>query len=95
MTLQVEVVSEDELDAQGALAGKKSASTDNVSQMRAHAPSSDSVRVVDASEPARPTNLNARYTFATYVVGSASRLAHAASQSVSERPGGAYNPLFL
>jgi chromosomal replication initiator protein len=95
VTLQVEVVSEDELDAQGALAGKKSASTDTASQVRAHTPSSDSVRVIDASEPARPTNLNARYTFATYVVGSASRLAHAASQSVSERPGGAYNPLFL
>ena len=95
VTLQVEVVSEDELDAQGALAAKKSASTDNTTQTRAHTPSSDSVRVVDTSEPARPTNLNARYTFATYVVGSASRLAHAASQSVSERPGGAYNPLFL
>jgi chromosomal replication initiator protein len=63
--------------------------------VRAQTPSSDSVRIVDAGEPARPTNLNARYTFATYVVGSASRLAHAASQSVSERPGGAYNPLFL
>ena len=95
VTLQVEVVSEDELDAQGALTGKKGASADSASQARTHTPPSDSVRVVDASEPTRPTNLNARYTFATYVVGSASRLAHAASQSVSERPGGAYNPLFL
>jgi chromosomal replication initiator protein len=95
VTLQVEVVSDEELDAHGALAGKKSAQADNASPSRVNSPTSDSVRVVDASEPVRPTNLNARYTFATYVVGSASRLAHAASQSVSERPGGAYNPLFL
>jgi chromosomal replication initiator protein len=95
VTLQVEVVSEAELDAHGALAGKRSASTDGATPLHAAAPAGDAVRVVDASEPTRPTNLNARYTFATYVVGSASRLAHAASQSVSERPGGAYNPLFL
>jgi len=95
VTLQVEVVGDDELDAQGALAGKNGAQADNASPSRVNSPTGDSVRVVDASEPARPTNLNARYTFATYVVGSASRLAHAASQSVSERPGGAYNPLFL
>lgn len=95
VTLQVEVVSEAELDAHGAIAGKRSASTDGATPLHAAAPAGDAVRVVDASEPTRPTNLNARYTFATYVVGSASRLAHAASQSVSERPGGAYNPLFL
>jgi chromosomal replication initiator protein len=41
------------------------------------------------------TNLNPRYTFATFIVGSANRLAHAASLSVAERPGHAYNPLFL
>jgi chromosomal replication initiator protein len=41
------------------------------------------------------TNLNARYTFANFIVGSANRLAHAASLSVAERPGHAYNPLFL
>ncbi|MFZ9971490.1 MAG: chromosomal replication initiator protein DnaA [Candidatus Limnocylindrus sp.] len=95
VTLQVEVVSEEELDAHGAPAGKKSASADSASPSRTAASAGDAVRVVDTSEPTRPTNLNARYTFATYVVGSASRLAHAASQSVSERPGGAYNPLFL
>jgi len=95
VTLQVEVVSEEELDAHGAPAGKKNASADSASPSRTAASAGDAVRVVDTSEPTRPTNLNARYTFATYVVGSASRLAHAASQSVSERPGGAYNPLFL
>ena len=39
--------------------------------------------------------LNARYTFGNFIVGSANRLAHAASLSVAERPGHAYNPLFL
>ncbi len=41
------------------------------------------------------SNLNARYTFGNFIVGSANRLAHAASLSVAERPGHAYNPLFL
>jgi chromosomal replication initiator protein len=41
------------------------------------------------------SNLNPRYTFSNFIVGSANRLAHAASLSVAERPGHAYNPLFL
>jgi chromosomal replication initiator protein len=41
------------------------------------------------------SNLNARYNFGNFIVGSANRLAHAASLSVAERPGHAYNPLFL
>lgn len=103
VTLTVEVVSEAELDAHGAL-GSRSKSLPTTSGLTAESGagvsasasrSGDAVRIVDASEPTRPTNLNARYTFATYVVGSGTRLAHAASQSVSERPGGAYNPLFL
>jgi len=41
------------------------------------------------------TFINPRYTFNNFIVGSANRLAHAASLSVAERPGHAYNPLFL
>ncbi len=44
---------------------------------------------------AATTYLNPRYTFSNFIVGSANRLAHAASLSVAERPGHAYNPLFL
>ena len=94
VTLSVEVVSDSELDAHGALTAKGKGVVAADVAPRAAA-SQESVRIVDRDSSTRATNLNARYTFATYVVGAANRLAHAASLSVSERPGGAYNPLFL
>ncbi|MBV9670868.1 MAG: chromosomal replication initiator protein DnaA, partial [Acidobacteriales bacterium] len=39
--------------------------------------------------------LNPRYTFENFVIGSANQFAHAAAQAVAERPSKAYNPLFL
>jgi len=39
--------------------------------------------------------LRPHYTFDTYIVGRSNRLAHAAAVAVSERPGRAYNPLFI
>lgn len=41
------------------------------------------------------TNLNQKYTFENYVVGSFNELAFAASQAVIEKPGKIYNPLFV
>lgn len=41
------------------------------------------------------TNLNPRYTFDSFIVGSSNELAHAAMQAVVESVGRKYNPLFV
>lgn len=43
----------------------------------------------------RSDNLNPRYTFDNFVVGTFNELAHAAAQAVVKSPGIAYNPLFV
>jgi chromosomal replication initiator protein len=48
-----------------------------------------------AAPMAAGSPLNARYTFDSFVVGQSNRLAHAASLAIVDRPGNAYNPLFL
>jgi len=40
-------------------------------------------------------NLNSEYTFNNFIVGSSNRFAFTASMAVAEKPGKAYNPLFL
>lgn len=40
-------------------------------------------------------NLKATYVFQNFVVGESNKMAHAASVSVAENPGSAFNPLFL
>ncbi len=48
-----------------------------------------------SSQLGNSIKLSPNYTFERFVVGSSNQLAHAASLAVAERPGEAYNPLFL
>ncbi|OGD66258.1 hypothetical protein A3F08_02580 [Candidatus Berkelbacteria bacterium RIFCSPHIGHO2_12_FULL_36_9] len=43
----------------------------------------------------KPGELNPKYTFETYIVGSSNRLAHATSIAVASEPGTKHNPLFI
>ena len=43
----------------------------------------------------RHPQLNPRYTFAEFVIGSGNQFAHAAAQAVADQPGDKYNPLFI
>jgi chromosomal replication initiator protein len=82
----------------GADAGDEPAAGPSLPERPPATPSTQHVRV-EATRvgggDGGTTNINPRYTFANFIVGSANRLAHAASLSVAERPGHAYNPLFL
>ncbi|MHB0859192.1 MAG: chromosomal replication initiator protein DnaA [Anaerolineae bacterium] len=51
--------------------------------------------VAGAQDDAELTRVNPRYTFDSFVVGQANRLAHAGCLAVAENPGVAYNPLFV
>jgi chromosomal replication initiator protein len=62
---------------------------------RDEAPSAKPDMVDVYEQPSRPSTMNPRYLFDTFVVGSGNRLAHAACQAVAEKPARAYNPLFL
>lgn len=46
-------------------------------------------------EPDEETNLNPRYQFSNFIVGSFNELANAAVLAVAKNPGLAYNPLFI
>lgn len=43
----------------------------------------------------KETNLNPRYTFANFIIGSFNELAQAAAWAVAKKPGLVYNPLFV
>lgn len=46
-------------------------------------------------EPDIASNLNPKYTFESFIVGNTNRLAYAVARKVAEKPGKAYNPLYL
>jgi len=48
-----------------------------------------------ATEESHTSPLNPKFSFATFVVGSCNRFAHAAARSVADHPARSYNPLFL
>ncbi len=54
-----------------------------------------STRIPQAAPEQTGLRLNAKYTFATFIVGASNHLAHAAAQAVAANPGYSYNPLFL
>ncbi|MFH1292301.1 MAG: chromosomal replication initiator protein DnaA [bacterium] len=62
---------------------------------------SQSITTTALNPPPKPMGgvdrfgLNSKYVFERYVVGSGSELASAASQAVVNKPGEAYNPLFI
>lgn len=49
----------------------------------------------DIAEHIKKLNINPKYTFESFVVGSCNQFAHAAARSVSEQLGKSYNPLFI
>ncbi len=58
-------------------------------------PDSDNNEDTDPTTVNKSTNLNARYTFDSLVVGPNNELAHAACQAVIKKLGTLYNPLFI
>lgn len=59
------------------------------------APSFQSHKIPSIFQDLHQSNLNPRYSFSSFVVGSNNELAYAACRSVGENPGLYYNPLFL
>jgi len=66
-------------------------------QKKAHESQSLNEEQLDFKEFAvdRETNLNPKYTFDSFVVGSFNELANAAARSITENPGKLYNPFFI
>lgn len=54
-----------------------------------------SATATDTATVIEQDGLNPRFNFSAFVVGKSNELACAACQSIAERPGGSYNPLFL
>ncbi len=65
--------------------------------VQAHVPDPTPTRSAPsgAGRESPAVQLDAKFTFETFVAASSNRLAHAAAQAVAETPGRSYNPLFI
>lgn len=66
---------------------------DTVYTTAEHLKESDSAITADGRDEA--SRLNPKYTFETFVKGATNRFAAAAAETVAEKPGQSYNPLFI
>lgn len=84
------------IDAQTSTAGVVKPSAPRASEPRNFIPATSAAVAAPrrAVTPAR-THLNPSYTFDSFVVGPHNQLAYAAGQSITEKPGAGYNPVFL
>ncbi|MCX5787077.1 MAG: chromosomal replication initiator protein DnaA [Elusimicrobia bacterium] len=58
-------------------------------------PKNDPVETPSAQAEFSLSELNPRYTFSSFVVGTSNRFAHATAEAISKAPGKQYNPFFL
>ncbi len=68
-----------------------------ITQAQSHPVSVQQTKTADSAPESQSYygQLNPRYNFSTFIVGRTNELAHAASLAVADKPGIAYNPLFI
>lgn len=66
-----------------------------ISRETTHSPAQSLTESRPAGMVTQSGNLNPRYTFSNFIVGSSNDLAYTACQAVAQYPGTKYNPLFL
>lgn len=68
----------------------------SVKQLETALPSTISIPTISSLYPKnRTSNIQARFSFENFVMGSSNKMAFRASQAVAENPSKAYNPLFI